>query len=160
MPGEVIERRSGDGRTLLVGRDGDYVTARAASSETGGAYTAFEVVSTPGFGPPLHSHPWHEFFYVLEGRYEFSYLREGRLTRVEAGPGTSFTIPAGAAHGFRNALDEPSRMLVFDQPVGIERLFLDHGVPASGPGARPEREPLDPARFGELLPRYGVRIEG
>jgi quercetin dioxygenase-like cupin family protein len=159
MGTEVIERGPEGGSTLLVGRDGDYVNARASGAETGGAYTVYEVTSTPGFGPPLHSHPWHEFFYVLEGRYEFSFVKDGRVTRVEAGPGTSFTIPPGAAHGFRNAIERPSRMLVFDHPVGIERMFLDHGVPVAGPGGEPQREPLDPAKLGELLPRYGLTIE-
>ena len=159
MGSELIERGPEGGSTVLVGRDGDYVNTRASSAETGGAYTVFEVTSTPGFGPPLHSHPWHEFFYVLEGRYEFSYLKDGEVRRVEAIPGTSFTIPPGAPHGFRNALERPSRMLVFDQPVGIERLFIAHGVPVAAPGALPETEPLDPSKLGELLPRYGVTIE-
>jgi quercetin dioxygenase-like cupin family protein len=29
-------------------------------------------VSPPGAGPPLHSHPWDEAFYVLEGELVFS----------------------------------------------------------------------------------------
>ena len=51
MDEQVIVRGPAEGRTLLVG-GGDYVTYKARSAETGGAYFCFEVSTTPGFGPP------------------------------------------------------------------------------------------------------------
>ena len=59
MDEQVIVRGPAQGRTLLVG-SGDYVTYKARSAETGGAYFCFEVSTTPGFGPPLHTHAYRE----------------------------------------------------------------------------------------------------
>jgi quercetin dioxygenase-like cupin family protein len=158
MPPEVIHRGPDEGETLLIGRDGDYVTGKAVSEETGGQYTVYEVLSTPGFGPPLHTHSWQEFFYVLEGEYTFSCVIDGELRELVAGPRTSFTIPAGAPHGFRNSADGYSRMLVIDQPMGIEPFFRAVGVPAERPGAMPAEEGFDPRRMGEVLPQFGVEL--
>lgn len=143
---------------MLVGKGGDYVTAKASAEETAGSYTVYEVLSSPGFGPPLHRHAWQECFYVLEGEFDFSFVEGGELRTVRATPGTCFTIPAGAPHGFRNALAEGSRMLVIDQPVGVERMFDVHGVEVEAPGAEPAQEPLDPSRLAEILPRYGIEL--
>jgi hypothetical protein len=84
----VIARGPGEGRTLLVG-GGDLVTYKARSAETGGAYFCFEVSTTPGFGPPLHTHAYRELFYVLEGEYEFTFEQDDRLERISGRAGTS-----------------------------------------------------------------------
>lgn len=55
MSESVIVRGPGEGRTLLVG-GGDNVTYKVRSAETDGSYFCFEVSTTPGFGPPLHTH--------------------------------------------------------------------------------------------------------
>jgi quercetin dioxygenase-like cupin family protein len=157
---EVIHRSPDEGTTLLIGHDGDYVTGKATSDETGGRYTVYEVLSTPGFGPPLHTHSWQEFFYVLEGEFTFSCVVDGEVREIAAGPRTSFTIPPHAPHGFRNSSDGYSRMLVIDEPVGIEPFFRDVGVAVDRPGASSEQEAFDPRQMGEVLPRFGVHIVG
>jgi quercetin dioxygenase-like cupin family protein len=158
MVSEVIHRGPDEGHTLLIGRDGDYVTGKATSEDTGKQYTVYEVLSTPGFGPPLHTHDWQEFFYVLEGEYTFSCVVDGEVREIVAGPRTSFTIPSYAPHGFRNSSDGYSRMLVFDQPLGIEPFFHEVGVTVDRPGAASEQEGFDPTQMGEVLPRFGVEI--
>jgi quercetin dioxygenase-like cupin family protein len=158
MAPEVIHRAPDEGQTLLIGRDGDYVTAKAPSEETDGRYTVYEVLSTPGFGPPLHTHSWQEFFYVLEGEYTFTCVLDGEVREIVAGPRTSFTIPAHAPHGFRNSSDGYSRMLVLDAPVGIEPFFREIGVAVDKPGAASDEEAFDPRQMGEVLPRFGVEI--
>jgi len=45
----------------------DRVRVLTAGESTGGRYEVFEVLGTAGGGAPLHSHPWDEDFYVLEG---------------------------------------------------------------------------------------------
>ena len=54
MSEQVIIRGPGEGRTMLVG-GGDYVTYKATSAETDGAYFCFEVATTPGFFRALAS---------------------------------------------------------------------------------------------------------
>ena len=96
MSESVIVRGPGAGRALLVG-GGDYVSYKVTSAETDGAYFCFEVSTTPGFGPPLHSHDYRELFYVLDGEYEFTLDRGNQLETIVGGPGTAVAIPPNPA---------------------------------------------------------------
>jgi quercetin dioxygenase-like cupin family protein len=154
MAEQVIVRGPGEGRTLLVG-GGDYVTYKATSAETGGGYFCFEVSTTPGFGPPLHTHDYRELFYVLEGEYEFT-LDGETSTR---GPGTVIAVPPNVPHTFKNATDGPARLLFVHQPAALEEFFEEFGVPVSGAGEAPaDLEPPDFAAMGAALERNGVRV--
>jgi quercetin dioxygenase-like cupin family protein len=158
MSESVIVRGPGQGRTLLVG-GGDYVTYRVTSAETDGAYFCFEVSTTPGFGPPVHAHDYRELFYVLDGTYEFTLERDGRLETLVGGPGTAVAIPPNVTHTFKNAGDEPARLLFVHQPAALEAFFEEFGVPVAGPGERPEQaDPPDFAAMAAALERNGVRV--
>jgi quercetin dioxygenase-like cupin family protein len=158
MSEQMVVRGPGEGKTLLVG-GGDYVTYKATSAETGGAYFCFEVATTPGFGPPPHRHAYRELFYVLEGRYEFTVERGGRLETIVAGAGSSLAVPPDVAHTFRNATDAPARLLFVHQPAALEEFFEEFGVPVERAGGAPgELEPPDFAAMGAALERNGVRI--
>ena len=50
-----------------------------------------------GVGPPPHSHPWDESFYVTRGSVLFC---AGGANHT-AGPGTLVHVPAGTVHAFR-----------------------------------------------------------
>jgi len=50
-----------------------------------------------GAGPPPHSHPWDESFFVTRGQVNFSC--GGRTTHCT--PGTLVHVPAGTVHAFR-----------------------------------------------------------
>jgi hypothetical protein len=50
-----------------------------------------------GSGPPPHSHPWDEAFYVLAGQVMFGVDGDDNL----ALPGTLVHIPGGSTHWFR-----------------------------------------------------------
>ena len=55
-------------------------------------------VGDEGAGPPPHSHPWDESFYVTRGELQFAC--GGQTTRCLAG--TLVHIPAGTIHAFRS----------------------------------------------------------
>src|SRR5256885_10076686 len=147
MDEQVIIRGPAEGRTLLVG-GGDYVTYKARSAETGGAYFCFEISTTPGFGPPLHAHSYRELFYVLEGRYEFAVEREGQIETIVGGPGTAVAVPPNVPHTFKNATDEPARLLFVHQPAALEEFFEAFGVPVARAGELPDD--VEPPDFGEI----------
>ena len=158
MSEQVVVRGPGEGRTLLVG-GGDYVTYKARSAETGGAYFCFEVATTPGFGPPLHRHAYRELFYVLEGRYEFTLEREGRVETIVGEPGTAVAVPPNVPHTFRNTTDMPARLLFVHLPAALEPFFEDFGVPVARAGEIPDG--LAPPEFGKMaaaLERNGVEV--
>lgn len=160
MSEQVIVRGPHDGRTLLVGA-GDYVTYKVTSAETAGTYFCFEVTTTPGFGPPLHQHAYRELFYVLEGEYEFTLERDGRLETITGTPGTAVAIPPDVPHTFKNATERRARLLFVHQPAALEQFFEEFGVAVSRPEEVPAgAEPPDPAAMGAALERNGVRIVG
>jgi quercetin dioxygenase-like cupin family protein len=157
---QIVVRGPGEGRTMLVG-GGDYVTYKAQSAETGGAYFCFEVATTPGFGPPLHTHDYRELFYVLEGAYEFTLERGGRLETIVGAAGTAIAVPPNVPHTFKNTTDRPARLLFVHQPAALEPFFEEFGVPVARPGETPDG--LEPPDFGKMaaaLERNGVRVVG
>jgi len=154
----VIVSAPGQGRTLLVG-GGDCVTYKVRSAETDGAYFCFEVSTTPGFGPPLHKHSYRELFYVLEGTYEFTLERGGRMETITGAAGTAVAVPPDVPHTFKNSGDSPARLLFVHQPAALESFFEEFGVPIAGSGEIPEGvEPPDFGAMAAALQRNGVDV--
>lgn len=79
----------------VAGAEGDVDVIRV---EAGGAdpITVVEATTSDTEAVPLHSHPWDELFYVLEGEMS---LTSGDHTAV-GGPGTLGTLPRGEPHTF------------------------------------------------------------
>ena len=161
MDEKVVVRGPGEGRKLLVG-GGDHVTYKVRSGETGGAYFCFEVSTTPGFGPPLHTHAYRELFYVLEGAYEFTIGEPEEGTRsIVAGAGTSVAVPPNRPHTFQNASQEPARMLCVQQHATLEGFFEEFGVAVDHVGDVPdEAGPPDFGGMAAALERNGVTVLG
>lgn len=102
----------------------------------------------PGFAAPptLHRHTDLDWFaFVLEGALTFV-LDDGDH---EAVPGDVVLIPQGSAFAWRNAADEPARMLCVYSPAGFERFFDDVAAGLAEGRAVPEVIP-------PLWQRYGV----
>jgi quercetin dioxygenase-like cupin family protein len=153
MSEPVTVRGPGEGRTLLVG-GGDRVTYKVRSAETDGSYFCFEVATTPGFGPPLHTHAYRELFYVLEGEYEFTVDRDGELETIIAAPGTAIAVPPKVPHTFKNASGAPARLLFVHQPAALEEFFEEFGTEEH------EAAPPDFGAMAAALERNGVHIVG
>jgi quercetin dioxygenase-like cupin family protein len=75
---------------------GEQITVLAPGSRTGG-YEIFRQVGPEGSGPPPHSHPWDESFYVVSGNVAFGVGDKDTI----AEPGTLVHLPAGTMHWFR-----------------------------------------------------------
>jgi mannose-6-phosphate isomerase-like protein (cupin superfamily) len=72
-----------------------------------------------GPGPAIVHRSRAEFWYVLEGTYEFHIGDQ----IVEGGPGTFIGVDAGQSHGF--LAKSPGRLLVTYMPGGYEHFFLE-----------------------------------
>jgi quercetin dioxygenase-like cupin family protein len=72
------------------------ITVLAPNTRTG-SYEITLQEGPEGVGPPPHSHPWDESFYVTRGSVLFS---AGGADHT-AGPGTLVHVPAGTVHAFR-----------------------------------------------------------
>jgi quercetin dioxygenase-like cupin family protein len=62
----------------------------------GSTVSVFLSHTTPGTGPPLHSHPYEETFFVIEGDVLFTMDGE----EIEAGDGDIVIVPANTPHKF------------------------------------------------------------
>ena len=139
--------REGEGTRLNI--FGDIAVIKLSGDDTGGACAAWESITEPGMGPPMHRHSREdESFFVLEGEHEFSV--DGQS--IKAGPGAFVYAPRATKHTFRNLSSKPGRMLVSVQPAGLEKFFGE--INALPPG---------PPDMGKVLPifeKYGLEFLG
>ena len=122
--------RAGD--TLENKLTGETIHFLRTAADTDGELVEIEVIVDPdGAVAAAHVHPFQsERFEVLEGTLEF---RRGR-EKVVAGPGEVVTVPAGAAHSFRNAGETVARFRCEVRPALQFERFLEtmFGLAADG----------------------------
>jgi hypothetical protein len=79
---------------------------------------------------------------------------------MAAGPGDFVLLPAGLAHSFLVAPDEPLRTLQITTPSGFEQYAAAVGGPAGGRWLPPEPAPVDPAALAHAGALHGIEILG
>ena len=121
------------------------VTCKVTSDQTSGAYSLFEITTQPGDGPPPHVQHWEdEYFYVLEGEYEF--LDRGRTIR--AGVDSLIYVRRGNLHTHKN---------VGQTPGGAhERYFEELAENPAAPAV--SRDSPDVEKIAMIATRYGIEI--
>jgi quercetin dioxygenase-like cupin family protein len=148
-------RLPGAGKTVIV--VGDVYRFLATGAETNGRYAMWEAIVPPGGGPPPHVHSREEeSFLVLEGEITFQIGEEQHVART----GTFANMPVGVLHSFKNASDQPAKMIISVAPAGLEQMFFEVGkeVPSGTLTAAPvTREEI--GKLLEIAPRYGIEIK-
>jgi quercetin dioxygenase-like cupin family protein len=124
---------------------GEHVTVLASGEATEG-YEIFLQRGPEGAGPPPHSHPWDESFFVIKGRVDFGIGPESKT----ASAGTLVHLPAGTVHWFRFRGGD-SEMVSITSRLGASRMFTDL--------AR-ELPPVDPdvGRLAAVGARHGLKV--
>jgi mannose-6-phosphate isomerase-like protein (cupin superfamily) len=149
-----IIRLPQQGRTVSL--VGDVYRFLATGEDTNGRYALIEALVSPGGGPPPHVHSREEEgFYILEGEITFTVDGE----RVVATAGMFATMPVGTPHSFKNEGNTPAKMLVSVAPAGLEKMFLEIGVPlAEGATTAlpPTREDVE--KLLAVAPKYGIEV--
>jgi quercetin dioxygenase-like cupin family protein len=97
---------------------GEEITVLASVEQTG-SYEIFRQDGPEGSGPPPHSHPWDEAFYVIEGQIHFGI---GDDQDLNARPGTLVHIPGGTMHWFRFG-SGGGRMISITSGAGASAFF-------------------------------------
>jgi quercetin dioxygenase-like cupin family protein len=134
---------------------------KISSADTNGNLAVFEQTGfTTMGGPPLHIHPYQdEFFYILEGEYQFQVDQ----SRYHLSPGDTIFLPRNIMHAFIQ-LTEKAKVLVSYTPAGkmenffattdswteppdddlVRKTFADHDMIVVGPPLRtdPDLSPL------------------
>ncbi len=134
---------------------GDLYTFKAVGEDTGNAYALVEIIVQPQSGTPphIHSHE-NEAFYIQEGELEFQ-LDEQILI---ATPGTFLHSPKGQIHGFTNTTTQPAKLLCWLTPGGLEKFFMEVGVPAAGITHSPGVSSADIEKAVVTAQKYGLEI--
>jgi quercetin dioxygenase-like cupin family protein len=102
----------------------------------------FEVTGSAGGQTPLHSHPWSEGFYVLEGEIDVQ-IEDQRVTAI---PGYCLQIPSGTAHATQIRSPQ-AKIFNWASDSRVEQ-FVEAAA-ASQP---------DPAQMSEILQAYQVLL--
>jgi quercetin dioxygenase-like cupin family protein len=98
---------------------GEHVTVLASGEATGG-YEIFLQRGTDGSGPPPHSHPWDESFFVVKGEIDLGIGADSKT----ASPGTLVHLPAGTVHWFRFGRGG-GEMISITSRLGASKMFTD-----------------------------------
>ena len=134
---------------------GEHVSYLATAAQTGGQFTAVELITAPAGGPPPHVHvAGEEIMYVIDGRHEV--LLDGR-TDI-AGPGDMIYVPRGTRHRYSNIGSQPGKMLSIHTPGGFEKFFDECGVDAANHPTAPQLPPPPPEAIEALLARHGMTM--
>jgi quercetin dioxygenase-like cupin family protein len=143
-----------EGRTIAV--VGDLYRFLATGDETDGKYAMFEAIVPPGGGPPPHIHSREEeSFLILEGEITFTVNEE----RIVATAGTFANMPVGSLHSFRNTTDKTARMIISVAPAGLEKMFLEVGIPVKPGDTPPLPTKAEIEKLLAVAPSYGVEIK-
>ncbi|WP_051670794.1 cupin domain-containing protein [Bryobacter aggregatus] len=137
------------GRKLdVVGDEMDVLVSRADSE---GRMSVLENLTHPMGGPPEHSHGREEeFFYILDGEYEF--LIDGM--QIFAKAGDALFSPRDVPHTFRNVGSHGSRMVVASFPGGLDDFFADLET------AAPAGKPPDLNQVIPVFSKHGLKFVG
>jgi quercetin dioxygenase-like cupin family protein len=142
-----------------IGVVGDTYTILVSGHDTAGRYTLIDMHVPPGGGPPPHRHDFEEMFTVLDGEIELTFRGVTAVARA----GDTVNVPANAPHVFRNAVEEPARLLCLCSPSGQEEFFQAVGVPVANRTEVPP--PLDDAgtaafiaKAVALAPQYRTEL--
>jgi mannose-6-phosphate isomerase-like protein (cupin superfamily) len=122
---------------------------KLAAGDSACPITVLEDVSPPQHGPPLHSHEFEEFFYILTGEVLF----EMNGAQFNGHPGDFVHVAAGIPHTFQNVSDQNARMLILTRPGGIERYFTElEACSMANPG--------NIAALNGIGVKYGIKVLG
>lgn len=132
MRAPLIVSRKSSPRPLNV--VGEQITVLASGAETG-SYEIFLQAGPEGSGPPPHSHPWDEAFYVMRGDIAFGV---GEREMV-ASAGTLIHLPAGTTHWFRFG-QGGGEMISMTSREGASHMFTD--IDREIPPEKPDVEKL------------------
>ena len=128
---------------------GKHVWIKCAEEHAAGSLCILEDSSPPHHGPPLHRHPFDEFWYILKG--EFLFELDGK--QCVAKPGDFIHAPANVPHTFQNNLAEESKLLMIARPGGIHTYFTELANAAVN-------HPGDIAAMNAVGAKYGIEVLG
>ena len=150
---------SEDRKLQHVGLVGDTYTITVSGDDTNGRFCVIDMHVPPGGGPGPHRHDFEETFILLEGEIEVTF--RGKKSTVRAGD--TVNIPSNAPHQFHNASSGPARMICICSPAGMDRFFIEVGVPVATrttPPPKPNEKQMEEflEKAKALAPKYSTEL--
>ncbi len=142
MTERVTHIPPGGGKPVWILTDLIRYKVIGADSDNNLFFIEIEVLSQAG--PPIHAHPCHEVFYVLDGEFEFTGVDGEERYSVRAGAGSTISIPNMAYHAYKNVGTSKGHMVCVTAPAGLEGFFDDLALPVTDPTKPPTPEELPP----------------
>lgn len=99
----------GDGQRFDVA--GAHLTWKVRGEDTGYAFSVCEQDLAPGEGVPLHSHPYAEVFYILDGPVDFFRVVNGKEDWIRCETGSTMILSGNTLHAFCNKASRTCRVL-------------------------------------------------
>ncbi|WP_170533403.1 MULTISPECIES: cupin domain-containing protein [Ruegeria] len=127
---------------------GDKITVLARLEQIGD-YAVTLNYGHEGNGPPPHTHPWDETFFVVKGEVEF--VMDGETRSAPAG--TLVHFPAGTVHSFKFGPGGAHLLEISGRGSRAIEMFTDLDREAPGPVQ-------DGAKIAEVLRKTGVELAG
>jgi quercetin dioxygenase-like cupin family protein len=150
---KVIGIDSGKGQAYLIGPE--LVTFKVTGAETEGRDLVVEISTPPGGGPPLHTHPAEESWYVIEGEFEFPTIRDGERVTIRASAGSVVYVPGGAPHTYHNVGANYGKLLAVLSPAAeMEGFFKEVGIAVEDAAHLPEPAPFDMEKLLAISEKY------
>jgi quercetin dioxygenase-like cupin family protein len=131
----TVARSNDDTHLPHIAVAGGVYTILVSGDDTAGRYCLIDMLIPPGGGPPPHRHDFEEMFSILEGEIEFTF--RGNPSTAHAGE--TINIPANAPHFFKNASQNPARLLCLCSPPGQEKFFAAVGDPVASRTSLPPK---------------------
>lgn len=125
MAGREIFASPDEGRILRVVSDS--VRVLADDADTGGAFEVFEFNGPQESGPPPHTHPWSETYFMLQGEMELT-IGDNKML---ATPGCFANVPIGILHSYK-ILSEGAKFILITSPAGASDFFTELNEETSG----------------------------
>jgi quercetin dioxygenase-like cupin family protein len=99
----------GNGRRFDIA--GVHLTWKVKGEDSGYAFSVCEQDLGPGEGVSLHSHPYAEVFYILEGSVDFCRILDGKEEWISCEVNSTMILPPNSFHAFYNKTRKLCRLL-------------------------------------------------
>lgn len=156
MSARVAHIAPGEGKPVWILTD--LITFKVGSLDSDNKLFFIEIEVLPQAGPPIHAHPCHEVFYVLDGVVEFTGVDSDARYTVRATAGSTISIPDMVFHAYRNVGAGKAKMVCVTSPAGLEKFFEDLGLPVTDPTTPPTPDQLpSPEAIGALFAKHRMK---
>jgi quercetin dioxygenase-like cupin family protein len=141
---------------------GHFFNFLATGEDSNGQYFIYEDLVPPGGGPPPHTHPDEELFYIIEGQFDFILDDISKPFRVA--PGQLVKIPPMAVHTFKNTGTTMGRTITFLLPGDLEQYYRAIGTRVTGASqipdlaVTPDYQNMDLSKAFQLAETHNVRF--